>query len=394
MAERIKGTNFNTDLFRSIIPCSSNSPPWTVPLPDFDTTLKIYQKMQTDHREIYNRYQVIIESHPNFKLIFTDASKSSHGVGYAAVSDNQRISSSLPQHCSVYTGELTAIKEALNLARTTSDANFLVVTDSLSALEGIKQLYPRNCILRGIKDMLRLLYNDKKRIKFLWVPSHTGIPGNEEADKEASRAALPSSRSVIRTPYQDLKGLIKVHITSLWQQKWNGSHSKLLAIAPDVNTRFTLPSGRRNQIIMSRLRIGHTLVTHKHIFEGTDAPVCSTCNQRLTVVHILMECPTYQNARSLNHLSNDISEVYYRSVECKQTQAHKQTPDPPPYRKPACGNKPTDGSSSYTNSLIQCSIDLTDTSGLESEVECPTDEVLFGALYRRTGCPAITGSNK
>ncbi|CAH1991366.1 unnamed protein product [Acanthoscelides obtectus] len=315
MAERIKETNFNTDLFRSIIPCSSNSPPWTVPLPDFDTTLKIYQKMQTNHREIYNRYQVIIESHPNFKLIFTDASKSSHGVGYAAVSDNRRISSSLPQHCSVYTGELTAIKEALNLARTTTDANFLVVTDSLSALEGMKQLYPRNCILRGIKDMLRLLYNDKKRIKFLWVPSHTGIPGNEEADKEASRAAVPSSRSVIRTPYQDLKRLIKVHITRLWQQKWNGSHSKLLAIAPDVSTRFTLPSGRRNQIIMSRLRIGHTLLTHKYIFEGTDAPVCSTCNQRLTVVHILMECPTYQNARSLNHLSNDISEVLLHQTD-------------------------------------------------------------------------------
>ncbi|CAH1992535.1 unnamed protein product [Acanthoscelides obtectus] len=88
-------------------------------------------------------------------------------------------------------------------------------------------------------------------------------------------------------------------------------HSKLLAIAPDVNTRFTLPSGRRNQIIMSRLRIGHTLVTHKHIFEGTDAPVCSTCNQRLTVVHIL----TYQNARSLNHLSNDISEVLLHQTD-------------------------------------------------------------------------------
>ncbi|CAH1955006.1 unnamed protein product [Acanthoscelides obtectus] len=110
--------------------------------------------------------------------------------------------------------------------------------------------------------------------------------------------------------------------------------------------------------------------------------------------------------KTINHLKDLIeklksepkilSECGMQTDTVDQKQAHTQTPEPPPYRKPACGNKPTDGSSSYTNSLIQCSIDLTDTSGLESEVECPTDEVLLEPCTEEPAAlpsPAATNKN-
>ena len=41
---------------------------------------------------------------------------------------------------------------------------------------------------------------------------------------------------------------------------------------------------------MCRLRIGHTLPTHRYLMERGNPPVCSHCGQLLTVKHVLVEC--------------------------------------------------------------------------------------------------------
>ena len=46
----------------------------------------------------------------------------------------------------------------------------------------------------------------------------------------------------------------------------------------------------RDAVILRRLRIGHTRVTHKYLLSGDSQPLCDKCQCSLTVKHILLEC--------------------------------------------------------------------------------------------------------
>ena len=47
---------------------------------------------------------------------------------------------------------------------------------------------------------------------------------------------------------------------------------------------------RREDVILARLRIGHSRRTHKQYLLGEDFPECIPCDCRLTIKHILIEC--------------------------------------------------------------------------------------------------------
>ena len=63
---------------------------------------------------------------------------------------------------------------------------------------------------------------DNKDIMFCWVPSHTGIGGNEKADS-AAKTALKLPCAKVCVPYTDFKHCISQYILSTWQDDWNGA---------------------------------------------------------------------------------------------------------------------------------------------------------------------------
>jgi len=52
---------------------------------------------------------------------------------------------------------------------------------------------------------------------------------------------------------------------------------------------------RHESVIINRLRIGHTRLTHSYLLSGDDQPTCSTCGHPLTVRHILLNCVDLQD---------------------------------------------------------------------------------------------------
>lgn len=66
---------------------------------------------------------------------------------------------------------------------------------------------------------------------------------------------------------------------------------------------------RRNQVILTRLRIGHTRLTHEYLMTRQEPPICEICNARLTVTHVLLECTRYLRERKLYITFNDISSL-------------------------------------------------------------------------------------
>ncbi len=79
----------------------------------------------------------------------------------------------------------------------------------------------QDTIIEIIQELYSLKQNSIK-VKFLWVPAHIGLRGNEEADNVAKKAIereivdnqIPFSRT-------EIKSIIKRNIRKLWQQYWD-----------------------------------------------------------------------------------------------------------------------------------------------------------------------------
>lgn len=53
---------------------------------------------------------------------------------------------------------------------------------------------------------------------------------------------------------------------------------------------MTLKLNRKNEMVLNRLRIGHTNLTHGFLMTKEDAKTCNKCGTRRSVKHILKEC--------------------------------------------------------------------------------------------------------
>ena len=81
-------------------------------------------------------------------------------------------------------------------------------------------------------------------------------------------------------------------ISENWQQFWNScTGNKLQAIRPTVGGYQQKSSlSRWDEVVINRLRIGHTWCTHSYLLSGADQPECTTCQcPPLTVKHVLVE---------------------------------------------------------------------------------------------------------
>ena len=131
----------------------------------------------------------------------------------------------------------------------------------------------------------------------MWVPSHVGLAGNSSADI-AAKAALLLPISNLPVPSSDFSSLIRYHLLKQWQESWNSElPNKLHSIEPKVNVFNLYRLPRRDEIIIHRLRIGHSFITHGFLLRGETCPRCSACDVDLTVEHILLHWVSFATAR-------------------------------------------------------------------------------------------------
>ena len=132
-----------------------------------------------------------------------------------------------------------------------------------------------------------------KILQFCWIPSHVGISGNEKADLAAKDAIQLPINIDTKLPYTDLKQDINQYYTKSWQTIWNNTlFNKLQNVKPTLGkTKLYNVTTRRDEVVLHRLRIGHTYLTHSYLLKQDNNPDCSTCKCLLTVQHILLECP-------------------------------------------------------------------------------------------------------
>ena len=79
-----------------------------------------------------------------------------------------------------------------------------------------------------------------------------------------------------------------------WNNTWKTTKStQLRKSIQDFHQQTPNFNNRKEGIIITRLRTGHTKLTHEHKIKKTTPLACTHCNNRpLTIIHILHECHT------------------------------------------------------------------------------------------------------
>jgi kelch-like protein 2/3 len=298
-------------------PKFAENPPWTFITPEVRFDLASYRKQTTSSLVYKGLYNELCTKYPLHAKVFTDGSKSENGVAAAAVllsGDVDTSSKRIPSDSSVYTAELTALNLALKSIQGSKRERFIIFSDSLSALEAISG---RNLKHPELIDFFMTFTKLKRKgydIVLGWVPGHVGIHGNEVADlaaKDATSDDLPISF----IPFTDLKHKTHSYAQALWQEDWSKQvDNKLFDIRPSLSELLPSPGRtRKENVVFTRLKIGHTYLTHSYLLKGERAPVCESCQEPLTVKQILILCREFNETRR-KYFTTETLKTLFRDV--------------------------------------------------------------------------------
>ena len=108
----------------------------------------------------------------------------------------------------------------------------------------------------------------------------------------AAKESLNLDITASQVPYTDLKCHINHFISNKWQERWSSCpDNKLFKIKPTLGV---WPPGFRNsrkeEVVLSRLRICHIYFSHSYILRQEEAPECTVCQEIYSVRHVLINC--------------------------------------------------------------------------------------------------------
>ena len=288
-------------------------PIWDSPVIDLSFELTEFDKKSTT-REIYlSKFRELLPKYDDYYKIYTDGSKCNEKAASAFHCRFRTRSFRISNDASVFTAEAEAIKGALNFIRVSRRRKFVIFSDSKSILESIKLQDSNNSLVMNTLQVLYELIEENKVVKFCWIPSHVGIVGNEIADRAAKTALNFIAPVHFKVPYTDKYHRVKEYVNSCWQQEWDNNHNqKLYEIMPRASHFNVNSLKRKEQVIIHRIRIGHTRLTHSYLMEGKPKPQCEFCAEELTVKHFMINCRRFTSIRSRFYNVTNMNELFGR----------------------------------------------------------------------------------
>ena len=105
-------------------------------------------------------------------------------------------------------------------------------------------------------------------------------------------------------PYANFKSFINRYILNKWQILWNNSVGyKLFEIKPVIGqSQPVVRNIRQEEVVLARLRIGHTRITHSYLLKREEPSYCFGCDTLFTVRHFLLECGDFSHINKYFHV--------------------------------------------------------------------------------------------
>ncbi|XP_055685668.1 ribonuclease H1-like [Lutzomyia longipalpis] len=256
-----------------------------------------------------NEAEAIISS--NSISLFTDGSlmEGSAGAGYSCL--DPPVSGSIPlgENTTVFQAEVTAIILGLLEVANANIENksIRIFSDSRAAIQAISGWDTRSALVSECQKVIESV-SQNCGVTLHWVPGHTGIMGNEEADRLAVAGAQSSfigPEPAVGMALQSKKSLIKDDLRNSHQLAWRSTPkcrvSKIFMVdLLKSRTDFVVGSNRWKSRQFCNLVTGHCLRKHLHRLKLCNEIICRGCGEEeKTAVHYVCECPSLVNHRRL-----------------------------------------------------------------------------------------------
>jgi len=140
-------------------------------------------------------------------------------------------------------------------------------------------------------------------LRLLWIPSHSGVPGNERADVLAKESVGITENHEFRSLLSAQKREHREDMIREWQQEWqaskNGQYLKRIHEGLPSKHVLRLHDGmsRYQTYFLTQLRLGHNwLKFSAKARKLSDDDKCE-CGAVETVVHVIIDCPQLSELR-------------------------------------------------------------------------------------------------
>ncbi|KAL8589628.1 hypothetical protein ACOMHN_016012 [Nucella lapillus] len=278
----------------------STNLPYTPMGTDKTSIIDTYETKETKHTNpLYLATLAKTRLHEEFGQhlqIYTDGSVKDNGeVGCALVIPDLGITKKyhLNNGISIYTAELYAILKACETINDMPQPPraAIILTDSKSSLQGLASGRTKNRqeFQAEISFLTHQILYKGTDLTLMWLPSHTGIKGNELADKAAKRATEDGTHVTLQLSTLEMKNKIRQTANNIRNDTLKTrctEHGWVFIPMPKTSPRLTLP--RKNQKLLRRIRTGHHRSTSQNI-------TCQ-CGKEATLQHIFSDCPSLNSS--------------------------------------------------------------------------------------------------
>lgn len=168
--------------------------------------------------------------------------------------------------------------KALQLINKKKCTKGVIYSDSLPCLRLIGNKSNNNPLIHSIQEAAHKLQSQNCEVILVWVPSHQGTKGNENADAEAWLAATKPLHPEARLAPTEVMYFIHHKITEHWNNMWNVPVTKLHLVRDNIKDRSYNRLDRSDQCVINSLRFHHTNLTNIHVIIKTNPTKCPRCD--------------------------------------------------------------------------------------------------------------------
>ena len=292
--------------------------PWQQQIANFNYTTLPGSKQNCDIEEMRTAaFRAInkVETEGSY-VLYTDGTvdPETETSGSAVTSANFSACWRTSNKASTMQTELVAIKQALTYTKDNENGPVVIHCDSKSAMQALQQtkIKENRNLITSIHVLIKHHHNQDRHITFNWIPSHIGIPGNEEADRLAKQTnRMERIQIVLQPSLQQIKNSTKpiykdtlIKNVKLWVEhnsrsaKWYYKTTDLIPPPIDKHTH------REIAVILHRLRLGYK--ANWEIINNTVRP-CNHCNEETgnPLIHYLNNCTHTSSMRQNIATPND-----------------------------------------------------------------------------------------